>query len=254
MSSSEKVSQSDAQETSVLLHSGVASISKKLVAVMKEVGYVQKAGHNDFQNYKYATEADAIKAIRPAMLNHGLCMIPSVESVNQDEFGNTNVIMLYRIFDEEGNFLSFRAAGSGNDRNSKGVGDKGIYKALTGASKYALLKTFLMETGDDPEIPAEQDKPFKQEPKAEKPEKVAKVEKVEKVEAVEEKPDEELSDVRQAFVNMIKECADSCDKESELTELWNGNRAELDNIKSKNKEVHKDLVNHFKLRREAIKG
>jgi hypothetical protein len=218
------------------------------VAVMKEVGYVQKAGHNDFQNYKYATEADAIKAIRPAMLNHGLCMIPSVESVNQDEYGNTNVIMLYRIFDEEGNFLAFRAAGSGNDRNSKGVGDKGIYKALTGASKYALLKTFLMETGDDPEVPSEQDKPFKQEPKAEK------VEKVEKVEVAEEKTDEELSDVRQAFVKMIKECADACTKESELTELWNGNRAELDNIKSKNKEVHRDLVNYFKNKKESIKG
>ena len=214
---------------------------------MKEVGYVQKAGHNDFQNYKYATEADAIKAIRPAMLNHGLCMIPSVESVNQDEYGNTNVIMLYRIFDEEGNFLSFRAAGSGNDKNSKGVGDKGIYKALTGASKYALLKTFLMETGDDPEVPSEQDKPFKQEPKAE-----PKVEKQEPKEEPQE--DQELSDVRQAFVKMMKECVDSCTKEVEVVELWNANKTELDNIKSKNKEVHKDLVNYFKNRKEAIKG
>jgi hypothetical protein len=217
------------------------------VAVMKEVGYVQKAGHNDFQNYKYATEADAIKAIRPAMLNHGLCMIPSVESVNQDEYGNTNVIMLYRIFDEEGNFLSFRAAGSGNDKNSKGVGDKGIYKALTGASKYALLKTFLMETGDDPEVPSEQDKPFKQEPKAE-----PKVEKQEPKQEPQE--DQELSDVRQAFVKMMKECVDSCTKEVEVVELWNANKTELDNIKSKNKEVHKDLVNYFKNRKEAIKG
>ena len=217
------------------------------MAVMKEVGYVQKAGHNDFQNYKYATEADAIKAIRPAMLNHGLCMIPSVESVNQDEWGNTNVIMLYRIFDEEGNFLSFRAAGSGNDKNSKGVGDKGIYKALTGASKYALLKTFLMETGDDPEVPSEQDKPFKQEPKAE-----PKVEKQEPKEEPQE--DQELSDVRQAFVKMMKECVDSCTKEVEVVELWNANKTELDNIKSKNKEVHKDLVNYFKNRKEAIKG
>ncbi len=217
------------------------------MAVMKEVGYVQKAGHNDFQNYKYATEADAIKAIRPAMLNHGLCMIPSVESVNQDEYGNTNVIMLYRIFDEEGNFLSFRAAGSGNDKNSKGVGDKGIYKALTGASKYALLKTFLMETGDDPEVPSEQDKPFKQEPKAE-----PKVEKQEPKQEPQE--DQELSDVRQAFVKMMKECVDSCTKEVEVVELWNANKTELDNIKSKNKEVHKDLVNYFKNRKEAIKG
>lgn len=220
------------------------------MAVMKEVGYVQKAGHNDFQNYRYATEADAIKAIRPAMLNHGLCMIPSVESVNQDEYGNTNVIMLYRIFDEEGNFLSFRAAGSGNDKNSKGVGDKGIYKALTGASKYALLKTFLMETGDDPEVPNEQEKTFKQEPKQEvKPE--VKQEPKEAPVIVDES--EELSDVRLAFINMIKECADTCTKEEELTELWNGNRAELENIKSKNKAAHKDLVNFFKAKIDQIK-
>ena len=66
MSSTERANQLDAQETTVLSQSGVANISKKLIAVMKEVGYVQKAGHNDFQNYRYATEADAIKAIRPA--------------------------------------------------------------------------------------------------------------------------------------------------------------------------------------------
>ena len=134
---------------------------------MRDVGYVQKAGHNYFQNYKYATEADAIAALRPAMIKHGLCMIPSVESVEQDEWGNTNVLMHYRILDEEGNFLSFRAAGYGNDKNSKGVGDKGIYKALTGASKYALLKTFMMETGDDPEVPSQQEKESKPEPKPE---------------------------------------------------------------------------------------
>jgi len=29
--------------------------------------------------------------------------------------------------------------------------DKGLYKAITGALKYALLKTFLVATGDDPE-------------------------------------------------------------------------------------------------------
>lgn len=208
---------------------------------MKEVGYVQKAGHNDFQNYKYATEADAIKSIRPAMLNHGLCMIPSVESVHQDQHGNTNVIMLYRIFDEEGNHISFRAAGSGNDRNKNGVGDKGIYKALTGASKYALLKTFLMETGDDPEVPSEQEKGSFKQPEAPKAPVI-----------VDES--EELSDARTAFVMMIKECADTCTNEAELTELWNGNRAELDKVKAKNKAIHQELVAHFKTKKDELKG
>jgi hypothetical protein len=222
------------------LHSGVANISKKIIAVMRDVGYVQKAGHNDFQNYKYATEADAIAALRPAMIKHGLCMIPSVESVEQDEWGNTNVLMHYRILDEEGNFLSFRAAGSGNDKNSKGVGDKGIYKALTGASKYALLKTFMMETGDDPEVPSQQEKESKPEPKPEvKP----------KAEIVDES---DLSDAREAFVMMIKECAETCTTQEELQELWVGNKGELDKTKKVNPTVHEDLKQFFKAKKEAI--
>ena len=208
--------------------------------MMRDVGYVQKAGHNDFQNYKYATEADAIAALRPAMIKHGLCMIPSVESVEQDEWGNTNVLMHYRILDEEGNFLSFRAAGSGNDKNSKGVGDKGIYKALTGASKYALLKTFMMETGDDPEVPSQQEKESKPEPKPEvKP----------KAEIVDES---DLSDAREAFVMMIKECAETCTTQEELQELWVGNKGELDKTKKVSPTVHEDLKQFFKAKKEAI--
>jgi hypothetical protein len=207
---------------------------------MRDVGYVQKAGHNDFQNYKYATEADAIAALRPAMIKHGLCMIPSVESVEQDEWGNTNVLMHYRILDEEGNFLSFRAAGSGNDKNSKGVGDKGIYKALTGASKYALLKTFMMETGDDPEVPNQQEKESKPEPKPEvKP----------KAEIVDES---DLSDAREAFVMMIKECAETCTTQEELQELWVGNKGELDKTKKVSPTVHEDIKQFFKAKKEAI--
>lgn len=240
MSSIEEVKLLDAPETTALLHSGVANISKKIIAVMRDVGYVQKAGHNDFQNYKYATEADAIAALRPAMIKHGLCMIPSVESVEQDEWGNTNVLMHYRILDEEGNFLSFRAAGSGNDKNSKGVGDKGIYKALTGASKYALLKTFMMETGDDPEVPSQQEKESKPEPKPEvKP----------KAEIVDES---DLSDAREAFVMMIKECAETCTTQEELQELWVGNKGELDKTKKVNPTVHEDLKQFFKAKKEAI--
>ena len=208
--------------------------------MMRDVGYVQKAGHNDFQNYKYATEADAVAALRPAMIKHGLCMIPSVESVEQDEWGNTNVLMHYRILDEEGNFLSFRAAGSGNDKNSKGVGDKGIYKALTGASKYALLKTFMMETGDDPEVPNQQEKESKPEPKPEvKP----------KAEIVDES---DLSDAREAFVMMIKECAETCTTQEELQELWVGNKGELDKTKKVSPTVHEDLKQFFKAKKEAI--
>jgi hypothetical protein len=44
--------------------------------------------------------------------------------------------------------------GCGSDK-----GDKGAYKAITGALKYALTSTFLIETGDDPEKEDRQPEP-----------------------------------------------------------------------------------------------
>ena len=87
MSKSEQVITQGVQETTAVSHSGAAKIAVKILAVMKEVGYVQKDGKNDFQNYNYATEGNAIRALRPALVKHGLFLIPSVETVQQDEYG-----------------------------------------------------------------------------------------------------------------------------------------------------------------------
>ena len=242
MSNLEPVNPSDAQEIFVGSQSGVASICKKVIAVMKEVGYVQKGSRNEFQGYKYASEADAIAALRPALINHGLFLIPSVESVNMDEYACVNVTMIYRLFDEEGNFITFRAAGSGTDKNSKGVGDKGIYKALTGASKYALLKTFLMETGDDPEVATEQERkqePVKQEPPKQEMKKAAP------------KPVEIPSDWS---ADMMRECADSCNTTEELTELWTANQNILDAFKNQDRTNYEALIQHFKALKTKLKG
>lgn len=123
-----------------------------LQAAALQVGYVQKKGRNDFQNYNYVTESDVVAQTREALLDNDIVMIPSVESVSHDEYGNTNIIVLYTVHHTaSGQSLTFKMAGAGNDRNSKGVGDKGIYKALTGCNKYALLKALQLATGDDPE-------------------------------------------------------------------------------------------------------
>jgi hypothetical protein len=53
---------------------------------------------------------------------------------------------------------------------------------------------------------------------------------------------------------MIKEVADTCTTEAELTELWNGNRGELEKLKAKNKETHKELIAHFKTKKEELKA
>lgn len=131
-----------------------AKIAAALHKVMSSVGYVQKTGKNAFHGYRYAGEADLLEKLRPAMLDAGLLLIPSVTSVSPiDEHGNTTVRLEYTLVHKDGEIWPDKigAAGCGGDKNKNGVGDKGLYKALTGANKYLLFKLFQIETGDDPE-------------------------------------------------------------------------------------------------------
>jgi len=53
----------------------------------------------------------------------------------------------YTLMDgDSGETMEFTVLGQGEDSS-----DKATYKAMTGATKYALLKLFLIPTGDDPE-------------------------------------------------------------------------------------------------------
>ena len=57
------------------------------------------------------------------------------------------VVMAYTFTDvDSGEEVIAKVAGQGLD-----PGDKAPYKAMTGALKYALLQSFLLATGDDPE-------------------------------------------------------------------------------------------------------
>jgi ERF superfamily len=128
-----------------------AVILRAMNAVMSEVDYVQKKGENDFHGYKYATEADVLDRLRPAMVKHGLVLIPSVQQVSSiDQHGNTTVSIHYTLAHISGAVwpTPVIAAGCGNDKNKNGVGDKGLYKAITGANKYMLFKLFQIETGN----------------------------------------------------------------------------------------------------------
>jgi len=130
--------------------------------VMSKVGYVQKQGKNAFHNYKYAGEGHLLEVLRPAMVEAGLLLIPSHRAYTApDDFGNTTVTVDYTLAHKDGDVWpeKITVVGCGNDKNSKGgVGDKGIYKALTGANKYLLFKLFQIETGDDPEQASDHDK------------------------------------------------------------------------------------------------
>jgi hypothetical protein len=132
-----------------------AKITAALHAVMQDVPYVRKTGVNQFHKYRYAGESDLLEKLRPALLRHGLLLIPSAQEASPaDQHGNVTVRVEYTLAHKDGDVWSEKigAVGCGNDRSKDGkVGDKGIYKALTGANKYLLFKLFQIETGDDPE-------------------------------------------------------------------------------------------------------
>lgn len=121
---------------------------------MGEVERVPKSGRNNFHGYDYATEADIASAVRAGMAKRGVMLIPSVEKTDwtkvptkSGEMRLCTLTVRFTLYDgDSGEELSYVVLGEGSD-----TGDKASYKALTGAEKYALLKIFLIPTGDDPE-------------------------------------------------------------------------------------------------------
>lgn len=95
-----------------------------------------------------------IDAIRSKLASRNVALFVSAESAEQ--IGNDVTRVLLRIdfaCGDTGATHTVRFFGDGLDK-----GDKGLYKAYTGAIKYLLMKTFLIPTGDDPEIAGEADR------------------------------------------------------------------------------------------------
>jgi len=129
------------------------NLAKKMLLVMKDVEKIPKNGYNKFHNYKYVKESDVVKELRIAFTKHNVMCFSSTVDRTMHETNNskqpflvTVKIKLTFVDADSGEFMVCYSFGDGIDS-----GDKGIYKAMTGAQKYALMKTFMIETGDDPE-------------------------------------------------------------------------------------------------------
>src|SRR5690625_4074796 len=127
----------------------------KLVKVMEQVKYIEKKGYNKFHKYNYATESDVSEKVREVLAEQNVIMMPDVVEYSTREHENrqnnieyiATVKMKFTFIDgETGEELSIHSIGEGQD-----AGDKAVYKAITGATKYALMKAFMIPTGDDPE-------------------------------------------------------------------------------------------------------
>jgi hypothetical protein len=131
---------------------GKSSIYIKLHAIQRDVTYMAKEGRNTAQGYKFLGEAQITETFKALLEKHGVFFGYSseIKDIRLSPSGKqtlTGVEVKYRFVDvESGDFIEGVAAGQGTD-----TGDKGVYKAITGAIKYIFMKTFLIPTGDDPE-------------------------------------------------------------------------------------------------------
>jgi ERF superfamily protein len=131
------------------------TLKQKFAEVRRRISYIQKRGRNERFNYSYVTAADLAGAVGDALAELEVVVIPQLASISHETISPnqgyaerlTRVVMTYTFMDvNSAEQLTVKVPGEGRD-----PGDKGPYKAMTGALKYALLQSFLIATGDDPE-------------------------------------------------------------------------------------------------------
>ena len=137
-------------------------MSESLTGIHAKLAYIKgsvkppvKTGNNTFHKYTYVTELDVLEVIKPLLheqsINYSISYSDIVERERIGEKKVTNIVTLKATLtltdgDDPSSFTVSEAFGSAED-----TGDKAVYKAMTGASKYVLLKEFGLASGDDPE-------------------------------------------------------------------------------------------------------
>jgi hypothetical protein len=123
-----------------------SNIYQRINAVMANVKYVQKE-RSAGMRYSTVSHDAVTKALHDAIQENGIVYYPQMLVAEQN--GNrteARVIVRFANMDEPSDFIDVPSIGYGIDDQDKGPG-----KAISYAVKYALLKTFGLETGDDPD-------------------------------------------------------------------------------------------------------
>jgi len=133
-----------------------ATCVKAILAVMKDVGAIGKDSTNVAQKFKFRGVDAVINAVSPALIAHGVIVIPTVEDYhystitigqNRTEMGHARVKVNYLFIDQFGDIVTATVAAEAMDS-----GDKATAKAMSVAFRTALLQTLCLPTDDaDPD-------------------------------------------------------------------------------------------------------
>lgn len=145
------------------------NIYQRMMAATAEIATVAKNLQVDTgkgRGYKAVSEADVLAAVKPIEAKHGIYSYPvsrqiieSGEIVNTTQYGERKSLFMrvetvYRFVntDAPAEYLDITTYGDGVDSQDKAPG-----KAMTYGDKYALLKAYKIQTGDDPDAEASGD-------------------------------------------------------------------------------------------------
>ena len=132
------------------------SLVRKLAEVMIAASNVPKGGHNKAQGYDFARDVDVLDAVRLELAKRNVILTNTAEETSRSQVETRSgakmqhvaVRMSFTAHDgDSGEALPF-SVGLGEAMDS---GDKSVYKAETGATKYGILKGFLIPTREDAE-------------------------------------------------------------------------------------------------------
>lgn len=146
------------------------NIFQRILAATSEINRVAKNLKVDIsksQSYKAVAESDVLEAVKPIEEKYGICSYPVSRTVIKDEAYTTTseydgrksekttffmrLATVYRFvnIDNPDDYIDITTYGDGVDTQDKAPG-----KAMTYADKYALLKAYKIQTGDDPDAGA----------------------------------------------------------------------------------------------------
>lgn len=134
----------------------VPHVYRGIHAVRSKIVSIRMTGHNKHDDYAYMKLADIVRSLAPLVNEANLIIVMENDEAEMlpdriTSKGGTNYawkvrVRLRLISAVDGSEVSVVSYGEGQDR-----ADKSIYKAITGARKYALLSAFGLATGDDVE-------------------------------------------------------------------------------------------------------
>ena len=157
------------------------NIYQRMAKITEEVGFVKKGltiQVTSEKSYQAVSEGDVLASVKPLEYLYGIYSYPISRIITEagtvtNQYGKVSQFLrietIYRFVnvDKPDEFVEVTTYGDGID-----AGDKTPGKAMTYADKYALLKAYKIETGDDPDANPSEELKGKNEPKkeAKKPE------------------------------------------------------------------------------------